>query len=227
MAKVVFILGAGASQLAGAPLMANFLEVADDLFRSSQTGEKKTDFERVFEARGKLQAVHSKSTLDISNIEVVFNALELARVIGKFPGGDDSYVNETLASLQKVISFTLEKTIRFPVVEMRVKPPKPYQEFAELVQHLQRDAIPNQTVAVITFNYDVAVDYSLHHNSLRPDYGFNAQSSGGVPLLKLHGSTNWTKCPECQVVVPWDLNQFFPKYGWHFIDEVRRTYCLM
>src|SRR3989442_14034202 len=96
--------------------MADFLEVADDLLRSNQTGEKKGDFERVFEARGKLQAVHSKSTLDISNIEVVFNAFELARVIGKFPGGDDKYVNEALASLQEVISFTLEKTIRLPTV---------------------------------------------------------------------------------------------------------------
>jgi len=226
MAKVIFILGAGASKLAGAPLMPEFLEVADDLYRSNQTGNKTPDFQRVFEARGRLQAVHSKSSLDISNIEVVFNALELARVIGKFPGGDDAYVNKAIASLQEVISFTLEKTIRFPVNGKRVYPPSPYQTFAELIYHLQNDAIPSQTVAVMTFNYDVAVDYALHFNSLRPDYGFGDPVSGNVPLLKLHGSTNWTWCTECETVVPWELNKFFAKHSWQFIDESTKNVLL-
>jgi len=52
MAKNVFILGAGASKEAGAPLMAEFLDVARDLFTSGKI-EKPQDresFQKVFEA---------------------------------------------------------------------------------------------------------------------------------------------------------------------------------
>ena len=41
MSKVVFILGAGASMQSGAPLMANFLDVAKDLLRTDQVQAKK------------------------------------------------------------------------------------------------------------------------------------------------------------------------------------------
>lgn len=40
MSNVVFILGAGASKQSGAPLMANFLDVASDLLRSNSVEEK-------------------------------------------------------------------------------------------------------------------------------------------------------------------------------------------
>ena len=166
MANVVFILGAGASKLAGAPLMGDFLEVADNLLRRNKVPDKKEHFERVLQACGKLQAVLSKSRLDISNIEAVFNALELARIVGKFPEGDEGYVEETIASLQEVISTTLEETIIFPVRNKKVLPPAPYQEFANLVDHLRTYAYPQHSVAVISFNYDLAVDYAFYFNSL-------------------------------------------------------------
>ena len=207
MSSIVFILGAGASRSAGAPLMFDFLDKAEMLLRTGKVAKHREHFERVLEARGKLQAAHSKSVLDISNIEEVFNALELAKIIGAFPGGDESYVRESIASLRKVISVTLENTIFFPVADgTKIAPPKPYQEFAELLSHLSREAEPKQTVSVITFNYDLVVDYALSYNSLGPNYAMEGAINGGIPLLKLHGSTNWAQCAECGKIVCFNLN---------------------
>ena len=94
MASVVFILGAGASSHTGAPIMRDFLAVAEKLLRIGQVNEYSDDFERVFEAIGKLQSIHSKFQLDLSNIEVIFNTLEMARIIGKFPNGDKEYIGK-------------------------------------------------------------------------------------------------------------------------------------
>ena len=69
MSEIVFILGAGASKEAGAPLMSDFLEKADELYRKGQVDEFSQDFKNVFEAISNLQTVHSKAELDLDNIE--------------------------------------------------------------------------------------------------------------------------------------------------------------
>jgi hypothetical protein len=69
MSRYVFILGAGASRHTGAPLMAEFLDRARALFAANPTSEYSNDLQRVFGAISKLQSVHSKSELDIVNLE--------------------------------------------------------------------------------------------------------------------------------------------------------------
>jgi len=61
--KTVFILGAGASKTAGAPLMYNFLDRAHDLFRLKDDGiqDAMADFEDVFDAINELQRVYANS----------------------------------------------------------------------------------------------------------------------------------------------------------------------
>ena len=114
MSNVVFILGAGASKQAGAPLMATFLDVAADLLRSDQVGNTRPHFERVFAAIGGLQAVHSKAQLDLNNIESIFTALELGRIIQRVPGMTAAAIPAAIASLKEVIVKTLEVTMPFP-----------------------------------------------------------------------------------------------------------------
>jgi hypothetical protein len=86
MSDVVFILGAGASKQCGAPLMADFLDVAQSLARIGETKGKTQHFEHVFRAIGSLQSVHSKAQLDLTNIESIFTALEISNVLRKLPG---------------------------------------------------------------------------------------------------------------------------------------------
>src|SRR6266513_2943931 len=93
MSEIVFILGAGASKEAGAPLMKDFLTRADQLRRESKTGQYAEDFQRVDNAINALTSVHSKAGLNLYDLEEVFGAFEMARVIGRFPGmqTDDVY----------------------------------------------------------------------------------------------------------------------------------------
>ena len=80
--KVVIILGAGASRDAGAPLMSNFLDVAERLLWSGDlTPEDEKSFEAVFQGLVPLQAVYAKSYLELGNIEAVFAAFEMAELL--------------------------------------------------------------------------------------------------------------------------------------------------
>lgn len=50
MSDVVFILGAGASKQNGAPLMADFLDVASKIWRMGSVAGSEEHFARVFRA---------------------------------------------------------------------------------------------------------------------------------------------------------------------------------
>ena len=210
MSDVVFILGAGASHMAGAPLMRNFLDTASDLLRRNNVDNKQKDFQRVFDAIGQLQVVHSKAELDLNNLESVFTVLELAKVIKSFPGSTETDVFETIASLKTLIVTTLEKTVVFPCEAGRTSAPPPYGEFANFIKHLMTQASPRRSVSVITFNYDVAVDWAIHEARLGPDYAIEGDpgNADAVSLLKLHGSLNWGFEPITRAIKPLRIEKY-------------------
>lgn len=208
MADTVFILGAGASRQGGAPLMGEFLDVAHDLQKQSDLGERATAFETVFEARSVFSRTHSKSRLDVRNMESLFTAFEMARTIGGFERYDASAADLLTAAMKTVIITTLEETMDFRISPRRVKPPRPYDSFAKLLVDAQQSQKRCRSIAVITFNYDVAADFALLDVGLTPDYGLSTTATGGVPLLKLHGSLHWAECPSCGNVVDVPLKDF-------------------
>ncbi|MEI7868302.1 MAG: hypothetical protein WCI11_10450 [Candidatus Methylumidiphilus sp.] len=215
MSNVVFILGAGASKQAGAPLMANFLDVASDLLWSNLVNDKREHFERVFNAIGGLQAVHSKAQLDLNNIESIFTALELGRIIQRVPGIEDpNDIPLAIASLKELIVKTLEVTIAFPRYKDDIKPPRPYEAFATLVKYLVTEAYPKKTVSVLTFNYDIAVDCAFFLEDLGPNYIIESAPRGrhAVDLLKLHGSLNWAIEKESKKIRPLHLHNSLKKW---------------
>ena len=61
MSQTVFILGAGASRQAGAPLMRDFLDIAANLWKSGEVEQDEEHFKNVFNQIGGFQVVHSKS----------------------------------------------------------------------------------------------------------------------------------------------------------------------
>src|SRR5262249_20700039 len=130
-------------------------------------------FQRVFETIGGMQSVHSKAQLDLTNIESVFTALDLGKVIKSVPGLKPGEIPRSIASLKRLIVKTLELTIEFPIVRdpiCLVSAPPPYREFADLVDFIGSKATPAHGVSIITFNYDVAVDVALHRAGIGPDY---------------------------------------------------------
>ncbi|MCC7401184.1 MAG: hypothetical protein IT214_06835 [Chitinophagaceae bacterium] len=49
-----------------------------------------------------------------------------------------------------------------------------------------------ELVGVISLNYDTVLDKSFEANGIRPNYSLSTKNNTGIPLLKLHGSFDWT-----------------------------------
>jgi len=194
--------------------MTDFLDVANDLLRTKQVEDKRLHFDRVFNAIGELQSVHSKAQLDLNNIESVFNALELGRIIQRVPGIDTAEIPKVIASLRELIVKTLETTIVFPTAASYIGVPRPYEAFAGLIKHLRSQASPVQTVSVVTFNYDIAADMALYRAGFGPDYVIESdpRSRDQVRLLKLHGSLNWATEKVSRKIRPLHLSDYLQRY---------------
>ena len=221
MSSTVFILGAGASKLAGAPLMNDFLDVAHDLWRLDYaTGDFSKPFETVFKGISQLQRVHSKSRLDINNIESVFAAFEMAKTLCSFAEYSAEDIDALLKALRQLIVLTLQRTMKLPVINPRFpEAPAPYGQFVEMLYRLTKEARPQETVSVLTFNYDMGLDFAFFKYDIPIDYSLGVQKTNTMPLLKLHGSLNWATCSKCNAVVPWALNEYFSKHHWHFLER--------
>ena len=220
MSEIVFILGAGASKDAGAPLMAEFLDKAEEIRKQKDLGDSKADFDLVFDAISAMQVIHSKSDVDLDNIESVFATFEMARLLGRLPGSPTAKVESLTVSMRRLISKTLERTVTFPVSGKKINPPAYYRHFAELIGKLNEGG--RRRCSIITFNYDIALDYALHSINIPPDYCLSKES-GITPLMKLHGSLNWAGCSKCNEVVPWTIHEFFIKFQFPFLMDAKEV----
>jgi hypothetical protein len=198
MGKTVFILGAGASREAGAPLMADFLDKARQLLANGKVNDKdKKHFENVFEALVELRPTFFKSNIDLDNIESVFSAFEMARLINKLGDYSSDKIAELDDSIKTLIVRTLGESIIYHNKGGNLAPPFPYYNFSELVK-----SVNPSDYSIITFNYDVAVDCALHVEKVAYHLDQQGGNFGVIKLLKLHGSLNWWQCPKCNKVIP-------------------------
>jgi hypothetical protein len=220
MSRFVFVLGAGASAAAKAPLASNFMDKARLLLRSGGLPQEDLEaFGLVFKARDALKAAHSKADLDLANIEVLFGAFEMAALFGRLGPLSEQEVESLPQAMRRLISRTIELSMEFPVLSSpsvpprnggwssgtfpKLMPPAPYDSFADLLVRLSYGDW--NRVSVITFNYDVAADFALYFEDIPYRYGFNHDPANAVDLLKLHGSLNWGKCLVCKGVMLLDM----------------------
>jgi hypothetical protein len=197
--------------------MKDFLDVARGLLRNGEVKEAENAFSNVIDAVGKLNAVHSKAILDTANIESVYTAFEIGKLLGRLPGiEDEERIDGLTSAIRKVIGYTLEKTTKVPN-DSRMNPFQAYWEFTNIMVSLIK---VSRSFSVITFNYDLGLDYSLYRNGLLPDYCLSDVDLKGnsVTYLKLHGSLNFGKCSNlsCGRIVPY--RQF------QYTDRVTRDY---
>lgn len=188
MSKHLFILGAGASAEAGAPVMSNFLDTAQDLFWTNNVRNREA-FKNVFENIGKLQSVHSKSQLDIVNLESVFNAFEMARLIDRLDELKGQQIDSLIRDLKIVIVETLDRSIIFNRGEGGIPAPGDYEQFGRTLREIKKQQT-TVDYSFISFNYDICLDLALERHSLVYSYYLDDKKAG-FPLLKLHGSLNW------------------------------------
>jgi len=188
--------------------MFDFLDVARDLLRRNRVSDARESFERVFRSISALQRVHSKSQLDMNNIESVFAAFEMAQIIGSLPEHSPADIDALVPAMRVMIARTIEEQLRFHRSQDRREAPQPYWHFADLLLFLQNEALPREDSCVITFNYDLAVDFALARRGVNVKYSLDGTDSGNYPLLKLHGSLNWFLCNTCDKIIPWDVTPF-------------------
>jgi hypothetical protein len=221
MSSIVFILGAGASVESGAPSMWNFLDVAANLLLQGKVDHARGDFETVFKVIGHLQRVHSKSNLDLINIESIFTALELGKVIQAVPGLDVKEIPFAIASLKRLIVETLEQTIVIPTRKGSIYPPPAYAALAQFIRRVAFEGQPRQTVSIITFNYDVSADIALVREGLQVNYHLHPTEQG-ISLLKLHGSLNWASTTSGDIL-PVPLDKYVHRYQGDVFEERAET----
>jgi hypothetical protein len=211
MADVVFILGAGASVDSGAPLMRGFFGRAKDLLvdEEAKLGAPRVKALRaVFEVRRELQTLHSKTWLDLGNIEEVFAFLEMRALLEPTEEHD-----QQVRDLETLIAATLDLSVQFHVASRNGVPEasNAYRRLRGIITSLRRK---RRSAACITFNYDLALEQALSQlwgsegSTEDFDYCLRSSESTGIPLLKLHGSVNWFRCPSCSLIVPLASKRF-------------------
>jgi len=230
MSETVFILGAGASKAAGAPLMLDFLDVAERLMKQGKLNDVKVEYELVFKGIEALHMALPKAKFDVANIESVAGAFEMARLFNTLGALSEQEVAELPEAMKRIIVCVIERSISLRVVGptqgKSVLPPQPYDKFVEYLVKVTKDGISNDfgRVTVLTFNYDLSMDYAFHYAGVPITYCLdNATSGNEVKLLKLHGSFNWGHCPVCNKIIPWRMKEYFNKHTWGHLwsDEVK------
>lgn len=192
--------------------MVEFLDAADAIRGEKEAQVHKQHFDLVFRAIAELDRVHAKATLDIRNLESVFGAFEMAAMCGTLGNLTPEELQMLGPAIRWVIVRTLELRIKFPIVHRAVLAPPPYGDFVRLVAHMKEAGLG--PVSFITMNYDLSLDYALHRRDQEIDYCLEAGATGGMEVMKLHGSLNWARCARCKKVIPWHLREYFQKYNW-------------
>jgi hypothetical protein len=213
--KTVFVLGAGASREAGGPLMSDFLDQAEKLLRAGLIEkDDRPAFDDVLNAISQLQSIHAKAYLNLDNFEILFGAVEMALLTGKLVNKSFDEITKLKSSLITLIVKTLEHTIAFPVKkadrgEPYVDSPRPFNFLAIILQQMisKSPIASGHEVSILTFNYDIALDYALTFANIPYDYGLSLDPvSEKLLVLKLHGSINWGVCQDCKLIVPIELS---------------------
>lgn len=228
--KTAFILGAGASVACGAPLMRDFIAHAKRLQERNAFGQDSAAIQEVLNAAYRdLRKVQAKSAIDYLNIEELFSAIDMGAMLGVFGSREPSSLNELRRAVRVFIYRTLEETIRVKHSEQKIHGPAGYDALAKLALEKLKNgfSIGRRDVAFITFNYDVCLEFALVKNGIGVDYGlreaFLEQEETKyqivAPVLKLHGSINWGRCPKCNAIVPTEIDPWRRAHPIDILDQ--------
>ena len=234
--KNVFVLGAGASVGAGAPVLNDFLRRARDLLDNQHSllnCEERKAFERIFQWRYNIAAVRRYMNIDLENVEELFSLVDMSCQLDFKIGEQEA--EETRKDLTLLISRTLELTIKFRDIKVnnvnRYSGDQTYYEFANLLSRWSpsHNKDKSEFDSIITLNYDTALDRTLSSMGRTFTYctPWSKMKSEQYKLLKLHGSINWGICqnPKCNMRKEYIRFQLsIPNTDYHTIETTRLIY---
>jgi hypothetical protein len=227
----VYILGAGFSKDAGAPLIHDFLDRARGFFDdpdSELDPQERAQFEEVFKFKREIAKAREKFRIDLDNVEQLFGLVEMSQRLGSAtPATRDA----TVYLIAKTLQLALTDTSKRPTV--RIGLASGYAAQASFINYVRRGQsggdlfdtdiythfalmlsgkyddqkkLASRSSTVLTFNYDLVLDDALVRVGTKPGYELTDaifdepnENERAVPLLKLHGSTNWAIC-ECNQI---------------------------
>lgn len=183
--------------------MGTFLDRARDLLVTGAVTDSEDDFKRVFGALVELRDVFFKSGLDLDNIESVFGAFEIARIIGKLGRYSTEQIDDLVKSIRVLIVRTLDESIKYYHSRNDSTPhlSGSYARLAGLIKAINLKSGDHATCSLLTFNYDMAIDYALMCAQIPYNYCLEPSTiKDAAKLLKLHGSLNWSRCAGCEKI---------------------------
>lgn len=151
--------------------MRGFLDAVEDVRHGGLHPLYHEHFDLVLNGLSGLKTVHSKAQLDVNNIESVFAAFEMASLL-KRPLGDLQLadVNQLALAMRTVIARTLVERVPIPLQTSESPPgpvpPKGYSNLGEAIS----SGGEFEGASIITFNYDLALDFTAYYHDLPVDY---------------------------------------------------------
>lgn len=215
----VYILGAGFSATANAPLLYDFLDKSRELLddpSSGLDGYERTEFRSVFEFRRKMAQAREKVKLDLDNIEQLFGLVEMEQRLGL---GRTDVRSATVYLIAKTLELTIARNQHrgevafFPSsltgsdellrqYDLRRREGYStekysldmYDFFAMLIGG--RFDLPtkrnHRTDTVITFNYDLVLDHAFMRAAIPIKYHLPTQYVS-VPAANIDGGVSLLK----------------------------------
>ena len=191
--STVYVLGAGASVVSGAPVLKNFFAHVFSTYgrkspRISRVADFLTDFFGVsLDCPGG----------EMPKYDTVLTFIDLA--LNSKRALDAKYHERVLLELRDDIIYLL-----WLCLQDTAAPEEPDSVHGKFVEKL----VTNDD-AILSLNYDLLVDKALYARYSQIDYGLSfketfasvegaSDQSPPPQLLKLHGSLNWLVCPTCQ-----------------------------
>lgn len=216
----VYILGAGFSATANAPLLYDFLDKSRELLddpNSGLDGYERSEFRSVFDFRRKMAQAREKVKLDLDNIEQLFGLVEMEQRLGL---GTSDVRSATVYLIAKTLELMIAKNRYRPEIaffpdsltagsdellkqyNLRRREgfttPKYsldiYDFFAMLIggQFDLPENRTHRTDTVITFNYDLVLDHALRRAGVAIKYHLPPQYVS-VPAANVDGGISLLK----------------------------------
>jgi len=219
--KTVFILGAGFSVEAGAPIQARLLTKAIELHKDNPCNYDQDRFS-IFESFLIDQLGYAESKLADVELEDIFTPLDRCLAeSSQFRGIGLDQIMEVREAVFHVVGRTIQLALNDDEESTRyINKFAAYLTKKSAIRQEQnyRNSDP---VSVISTNWDTLLDNSIyqhitqkkhnavvdyccyissrgeHDESIKPGLEKLGQGGFNVKLLKLHGSLNWLQCPRC------------------------------
>lgn len=209
--------------------MNQFLRAIRDLYPELAGDEDGDACEVVLRGYNLLQPTYAKLRMGYEqNIERLFATFEMIRILES--EYSDAYmdfnVDELSKAMRRVIGLVIERRMLFPVESRSGKGPVRFPhrylwEFVNLLREIAARTSGPSDIAILTFNYDVGLDFALSFMGAPFNYCLDPETGhAGIRLLKLHGSLNWSVCSECGSLLVYHLDEFVKS---HPLKEERVT----